>query len=84
MAAKKVAVTLPEELFDIVERAREVEHRSRSEVIQEAIRSHFGEPVYVPTDDEREMLDRALEDKERDPGSGRSWQEIRDGLRSSG
>lgn len=84
MAAKKVAVTLPEELFDIVERAREVEHRSRSEVIQEAIRSHFGEPVYVPTDDEREMLDRALEEKERDPGSGRSWQEIRDGLRSSG
>ena len=84
MAVKKVAVTLPEELFDIVERAREIEHRSRSEVIQEAIRSHFGEPIYVPSDDEREILDRALDDMERDPGAGRSWQQIRDGLRSSG
>jgi len=45
MAVKKVAITLPEELFDMVERARAIEHRSRSELIQEAIRSHFGEPV---------------------------------------
>jgi hypothetical protein len=29
---RKVAVTLPEELFDMVERLREIEHRSRSEV----------------------------------------------------
>lgn len=84
MAVKKVAVTLPEELFEMVERAREIEHRSRSEVIQEAIRSHFGEPVYVPTDEEREMLDRALDDLDRAPEAGRSWQEIRDELRSRG
>lgn len=46
MAVKKVAVTLPEELFDMVERARAIEHRSRSELIQEAVRSYFGAPVY--------------------------------------
>jgi metal-responsive CopG/Arc/MetJ family transcriptional regulator len=77
MAVKKVAVTLPEELFDMVERARKIEHRTRSEVIQEALRTHFGEPVYVPTDEERRMLDRALADLHEDPESGRSWDEVR-------
>lgn len=77
MAVKKVAVTLPEELFDMVERARKIEHRSRSEVIQEALRTHFGEPVYLPTDDERRMLDRALADLREHPESGRSWEDVR-------
>jgi metal-responsive CopG/Arc/MetJ family transcriptional regulator len=77
MAVKKVAVTLPEELFDMVERARKIEHRTRSEVIQEALRTHFGEPVYVPTEQERQMLDRALADLHEDPESGRSWDEVR-------
>ena len=41
MAVRKVAITLPEELYELVERARAVEHRSRSEIIQEALRTHF-------------------------------------------
>lgn len=82
MAVKKVAVTLPEELYDMVERARAIEHRSRSELIQEAIRSHFGEPVYVPTDEERQMLDEALRGAESEPDTSRSWQEVRDDLQS--
>lgn len=77
MGVKKVAVTLPEELFDMVERARKIEHRTRSEVIQEALRTHFGEPVYVPTTDERHMLDQALVDLHDDPESGRSWDDVR-------
>ncbi|CAN5903437.1 hypothetical protein BH23ACT10_BH23ACT10_12260 [soil metagenome] len=77
MAVKKVAVTLPEELFDMVERARRIEHRTRSEVIQEALRTHFGEPVYIPTDEERLMLDRALVDLHEDLESGRSWDDVR-------
>ena len=76
MAVKKVAVTLPEELFEMVERARTIEHRSRSEVIQEALRTHFGEPVYVPSEEERRMLDRALADLHESPESGRSWDEV--------
>jgi metal-responsive CopG/Arc/MetJ family transcriptional regulator len=78
MAVKKVAITLPEELLDMVERARRIEHRSRSEVIQEALRTHFGEPVYVPTEAERRMLDEALSDLRRDPDAGRSWDATRD------
>lgn len=77
MAVRKVAITLPEELFDMVERARKIEHRTRSEVIQEALRTHFGKPVYVPTDDERRMLDQALVDLHQDLESGRSWDDVR-------
>ncbi len=77
MAVKKVAVTLPEELYELVERARKIEHRTRSELIQEALRTHFGEPVYTPTEAERRMLDEALDDLRRDPGSGRPWEVVR-------
>ena len=65
MAVRKIAVTLPEELYQMVERARKIEHRSRSELVQEALRTHFGEPIYRPTDDERRMLDEALFDLKR-------------------
>ena len=77
MTVKKVAVTLPQELFDIVERARTIEHRSRSEVIQEAIRTHFGEPAYVPTDDERRILDEAIADLEQSSNPGVRWDVLR-------
>ncbi len=77
MAVRKVAVTLPEELYDLVERARAVEHRTRSEVIQEAIRTHFGEAVYVPTDEERALLRAAVEEDERHPELARPWSEVR-------
>lgn len=80
MAVRKVAVTLPEELFDMVERLRQIEHRSRSEVFQEALRRYFGEPVYEPTDDERRLLDQALTELEEQPDSARSWDEVRSDL----
>jgi len=77
MTVRKVAVTLPEELFDMVERLREIEHRSRSEVFQEALRRYFGEPVYQPTDEERRLLDEALADVEQRPEAGRPWDAVR-------
>ncbi len=77
MAVRKIAVTLPEELFDMVERLREIEHRSRSEVFQEALRRYFGEPVYQPTDEERRLLDEALADLEQRPEAGRPWDAVR-------
>lgn len=82
MAVRKIAVTLPEELFDMVERLREIEHRSRSEVLQEALRRYFGEPVYEPTEEERRLLDDALAEAERQPDAGLPWSEVRDGLLS--
>ena len=82
MAVRKIAVTLPEELFDMVERLREIEHRSRSEVFQEALRRYFGEPVYEPTDEERRLLDEALAETERQPDAGLPWAALRDALLS--
>jgi hypothetical protein len=61
----------------MVERARKIEHRTRSEVIQEAVRSHFGEAVYVPTDDERRLLDAAQDDLREAPEAGRTWADVR-------
>lgn len=82
MAVRKVAVTLPEELFDLVERARAVEHRTRSEVVQEALRAHFGEAVYVPSEEERESLVAALDDVESTPERVRDWDLVRAELRA--
>jgi hypothetical protein len=59
---------------------REIEHRSRSEVFQEALRRYFGAPVYEPTDEERRLLDEALADHDRDPEGGRPWAAVRDEL----
>jgi len=81
MAVRKVAVTLPEELYELVERARAVEHRSRSEVIQEALRTHFGESVYVPTEEERRALTEGLDRIAEDPESWIDWDDLRRELR---
>jgi metal-responsive CopG/Arc/MetJ family transcriptional regulator len=80
VAVRKIAVTLPEELFDMVERLREIEHRSRSEVFQEALRRYFGEPVYEPTDEERRLVDEALAEAEQHADAALAWSEVRDGL----
>ncbi len=77
MVVRKIAVTLPEELFDMVERLREIEHRSRSEVFQEALRRYFGEPVYEPTEEERRLLDEALAEAEQHPEGGQPWAAVR-------
>jgi metal-responsive CopG/Arc/MetJ family transcriptional regulator len=77
VTVRKVAITLPEELYELVERARKIEHRTRSEMIQEALRTHFGEPVYTPTEAERRMLDEALDELHRDPESSRPWRAVR-------
>ena len=77
MAVRKIAVTVPEELFEIVERARAVEHRTRSEVIQEALRTHFGEAIYVPTEDEQRLLVAALDEAMQEPERSRDWSHVR-------
>lgn len=84
MTAHKVAVTLPEELYELVERARAIEHRTRSEVIQDALRTHFGEAIYVPTEEEKRLLIEALYEVEHGVGSLHDWAEVRESLRSRG
>ncbi|MEE6282480.1 ribbon-helix-helix protein, CopG family [Georgenia sunbinii] len=82
MAVRKVAITLPAELYDLVERARAVEHRSRSEVIQEALRTHFGEAVYRPTEVERAELVAALDAAHINPASLQDWSDVQRHLRA--
>ncbi|WP_181064313.1 ribbon-helix-helix protein, CopG family [Pseudoclavibacter sp. AY1F1] len=76
-----MAISLPDEIYEILERARIVEHRTRSEVIQEALRSHFGEPVYVPGEQEKLLLKAALDEETQHPDRTRSWDEVRSVLR---
>lgn len=81
MTVEKIAVTLPRELYDMVERLRTIEHRSWSEVVQEALRTYLGEPRYVPSDEERRLLDGALAHLDRAPDAGRPWTEVRANVR---
>ena len=63
----------------MVERARQIGH----ELVAghpEAMRSHFGETVYVPTDEEGRMLDEALRELQEQPTDGRSWEDVRSEL----
>jgi Arc/MetJ-type ribon-helix-helix transcriptional regulator len=80
VGSRKIAITLPEELFDMVERLRSIEHRSRSEVMQDAVRSYLGAPVYEPTEEEKALLDQSLLDLEAEPDAGVPWDEVRDRL----
>lgn len=80
MGVRRVAVTIPEELYDMVERARSVEHRSRSEIAQEALRTYFGVPTYRPTDEEGAALVAALDDARSKPESVQDWSAVRAGL----
>lgn len=77
MAVRKVTVTLPEELFEIVERARAVGDRTRSEVVQDALQTYFGEAVYVPSEEERRALVAALDEVEKSREHARDWDRVR-------
>lgn len=54
-----------------------MEHRTRSEVLHEALRAHFGEDVYMPTNDERRRLVAALDDAAEAPERSRDWDQVR-------
>lgn len=64
----------------MVERLREIEHRSRSEVFQAALGRYFCEPVYEPSVEERRLLEEALAEAEQQPDAGLPWSEVRDRL----
>lgn len=77
MASRKVTISMPARLLDLVDKAGRVEHRSRSEVIQEAVRTHFATRIYVPTAEERRMLNEAIRDRRRDPNDERPWSQVK-------
>ena len=62
-----MTISLPPEMMKQVERVRKTEHRSRSEVMREALRLYFNPelaariarlPVYTPTAAERRAIEK--------------------------
>ena len=62
-----MTISLPPEMMKQVERVRKTEHRSRSEVMREALRLYFNSglaariarlPVYTPTAAERRAIEK--------------------------
>ena len=60
MAHKKFSVSLPPDLYDQAEAVRKAEHRTRSELVREALRSYIDRfrriPVVEPTRQEAQIL----------------------------
>lgn len=57
MSSKTLTVTIPEELYTEVERAREAGHYSRSEFVREALRRFLGVPSVAATNEEIEAIE---------------------------
>ncbi len=69
MGSKPISITLPSEMLEDVEARRKAEHRTRSELIREALRHYLYTrrvPMVEPT---REEL-RAIEEGEREVARG--------------
>ena len=61
MASKPISITLPEAMLREVERVSKAEHRTRSELVREALRNYLGlrrVPVAEPTAKELAMISR--------------------------
>ena len=60
MAYKKFSVSLPAELYEQAEAVRKAEHRTRSELVREALRLYIDRfrriPVVQPTSQDARML----------------------------
>lgn len=78
MASRKIAVTLPEPLYEAVETARKHEHRSRSDLIQEAVRAYLEVPKYHPSQEELRKIDQALAELDENPTEGVDWEDFRE------
>ena len=69
-----MTISLPPEMMKQVERVRKAEHRSRSEVMREALRLYFNAelaariarlPVYTPTKRELRELEKGRQERRR-------------------
>ncbi|WP_161494032.1 hypothetical protein [Microcella alkaliphila] len=50
-------------------------------MIQEALRTYFGEAVYVPSDEERRLFTAAFDEAAQTPERIRDWDQVRAALR---
>lgn len=58
MSSKTLTVTIPEELYALIEERRSVGHYSRSEFVRDALRRHLTIPTDDATPDEVAAIER--------------------------
>ena len=60
MARRNLSISLPSEMVTLVDRAARVEHRTRSELVREALRAYLGRkiPVVEASKEERAAIKR--------------------------
>lgn len=77
MSTRNFSITLPEALFEQVEAVRQREHRTRSELIREALRGYLRRAEEPPLPEwQRAILAERLAQAQAHPGEGRPWEEI--------
>lgn len=65
MTTRTLSVTIPEELYERIEKARKEGHYNRSELVREALRRFFGIPAVNATPDEIAAMKEGREAYER-------------------
>lgn len=67
MARRNLSISLPSEMVTLVDRAARVEHRTRSELVREALRAYLGRkiPVVEASKEERAAIKRGRREIER-------------------
>ena len=64
-----LTIFLPPEMMEQIETVRKAEHRTRSELVREALRTYFAVgrvlPLYTPTPGERRAIARGRREFER-------------------
>jgi Arc/MetJ-type ribon-helix-helix transcriptional regulator len=78
MSARSMTVTLPEELLTLVEDVCRKEHRTRSELVREALRRYIRAAEQEPPLHgwQREILAERLAAAKARPGEGSTWAEV--------
>lgn len=79
MIRRSMTVSMPPEILDEVERVRKRDHRTRSELVREALRAYLGlARPYVPTPSEMRAIERGRAALRR--GESLTLDEFRAGL----
>ena len=58
MSSKTLSVTIPEELYELMDEKRKAGHYSRSEFVREALRRYLAIPTVDATAEEAEAIQR--------------------------
>ena len=68
MSRRNLSISLPADMVTLVDRAAKLEHRTRSELVREALRAYLGRKIPVVTASPRELARIARGRREIDRG----------------